>query len=120
MDEHAFRKLVREALDTLPQKFKEILNNVDIVVSDEPTPLQKQKMHLRPSVLLYGLYEGIPQTERGNYTGVLPDKITIFRLAIEKSATSEDDIKEQVRRTVLHEIGHHFGMSDRELRDLNY
>lgn len=116
MDDSEFRQLVLDVLDTLPHRFKDVLNNVDIVVEDQPSISQVRKMRLRPWTSLYGLYEGIPQTKRVNYANVLPDKITIFKLPIENSNVSEDAIKEQVRKTVLHEIGHHFGMSDKELR----
>ncbi len=111
-----FEKLVFDALTGLPMVFAEKLDNVDVVVEYEPTREQMRKMRLRAGSLLFGLYEGIPQTKRMNYTMVLPDKITIFQYPIERVCSSEEEIKEAVRRTVLHEIGHHFGMSEEELR----
>jgi predicted Zn-dependent protease with MMP-like domain len=115
-----FEALVTEALDNLPQKFKNVLSNVEVVIEDEPTDFQRRKMHLRPWTRLFGLYEGVPQTNRGNYNLVLPYKISIFKNTIEESYVDDEGIKEQVRRTVLHEIGHHLGMDDKQLRKLKY
>jgi predicted Zn-dependent protease with MMP-like domain len=117
----AFEQLVADALDMLPDEFKTKLNNVDIVIAPEPTMDQVRKMQLRHGTVLFGLYEGVPQTKRDNgYTMVLPDKITIFRAPIVALMQTPEAIKAQVRKTVLHEIGHHFGMSDAQLRKLKY
>ena len=116
MDEERFRKLVGEAIDSIPSEFGKKLNNVAVVVEDSPTPQQLRKLGLPSWALLFGLYEGIPQTKRGSYFGVLPDKITIFKNSIERVARSEEEIRAQVRATVIHEIGHHFGLSDKDLR----
>jgi len=116
MDEERFRELVSEAIDSLPVEFLTRLNNVAVVVEDYPSLQQLRKLRLSSWGLLFGLYEGIPQTKRGSYSGVLPDKITIFKHSIEKVARSGEEIKAQVRATVIHEIGHHFGLSDEDLR----
>lgn len=116
MDEERFRELVAEAIDSLPKEFGKKLNNVAVVVEDTPSVQQLRKLRLASWVLLFGLYEGIPQTKRGSYSGVLPDKITIFKNSIEKVARTEEEIKAQVRATVIHEIGHHFGLSEEDLR----
>lgn len=116
MDEEKFRELVVEAIDSLPKEFAEKLNNVAIVVEDAPTAQKLRKLGLPRWALLFGLYEGIPQTKRGSYSGVLPDKITIFKKSIEKVARNNEEVKAQVRATVIHEIGHHFGLSDKDLR----
>jgi predicted Zn-dependent protease with MMP-like domain len=116
MDEVRFQELVKEALDLLPKEFAEKLNNVSVTVDNFPTPYQVAKAKLAPNMLLFGLYEGVPQTKRGVYYSSIPDKITIFKYAIERVARTEEQIKEQVRKTVIHEIGHHFGLSDVELR----
>ncbi len=116
MDEKKFRQLVKEALDSLPEEFAEKLSNVSVVVEDFPTPYQMRKAKIPPSALLFGLYEGIPQTKRGVYYSNIPDKITIFKNAIEKVAATEEEVRAQVRATVIHEIGHHFGLSDKELK----
>ena len=116
MDGKRFRELVGEALDSLPLEFAKKLDNVSVVVEDSPTPSQVKKLMLSPGTLLFGLYEGIPQAKRGNYSGVLPDKITIFKNSIEEVSQTEEDVKAQIRATVIHQIGHHFGLSDSELK----
>ncbi len=116
MDEEGFRRLVSEAINSLPSEFGKRLNNVAVVVEDEPTVQQLRKLRLHRWALLFGLYEGVPQTKRGSYSGVLPDKITIFKNSIEKVARSSEEIKAQVRAAVIHEIGHHFGLSEEYLR----
>ena len=116
MDEKRFRELVGEALDSLPSAFARKLDNVAITVEDFPTEEQRRKLNLPPWAILFGLYEGVPQTDRGNYSGVIPDKITIFKDSIEKVSRTEDEVRVQVRATVIHEIGHHFGLSDKDLK----
>lgn len=116
MEDGKFRKLVEEALDGLPQEFADKLNNVAIVVEDFPTQYQLRRSKLPPWALLFGLYEGVPQTKRGIYYSHIPDKITIFKNSIERVARTEEEIKAQVRATVIHEIGHHFGLSDEQLK----
>lgn len=120
MDEHEFEDLVNEAVESLPIEFKDLLENVNIVVEDLPSGYQMQKMKQKGvHGMLLGLYEGIPQTKRGRYGvgGILPDKITIFRLPILHISRTSDQTKKQVRDTVLHEIGHHFGMSEEQIHD---
>lgn len=116
MSNEEFEKLVGEALDSLPEEFAKRLENVSITIADAPTPYQLRKMKLPPWALLFGLYEGLPQTRRGNYTAVLPDKITIFKNSILRVSSTPEDVRAQVRATVIHEIGHHFGLSDEDLR----
>lgn len=112
-----FEKIVTEGVKAIPERFLKLLDNVDIVIEDEPTPTQKRKLKLRQGWTLFGLYEGVPQSRRGsNYSAVLPDKITIFRKPIEASARNEEEIKEIVKNTVWHEIAHHFGMSEERVR----
>lgn len=116
MERKEFEKLVREALKTLPQKFAEKMENVEIIIEDEPSQQTRREMRLSPYVTLFGLYTGIPKDKRGSgYTFVLPDKITIYQKPIEQMYKNHEEVKEQVRKTVLHEIGHHFGLSDEEL-----
>lgn len=116
MEDKQFRKLVGEALDLLPKEFAEKLNNVSVVVDDFPTPMQSWKAKVPPWALLLGLYEGVPQTKRGIYYSNIPDKITIFKNAILRVSQTPEQVKAQVRSTVIHEIGHHFGLSEEELR----
>lgn len=116
MNDEYFKKLVGDALDSLPLEYASKLSNVEVVVEDLPTPAQRMKLRLPPWALLFGLYEGVPQTKRGNYTMVLPDKITIFKNSILAVSRNDEELKAQVRATVIHEIGHHFGLSDSELK----
>jgi len=109
-----FEKLVEKGIKAIPEKFLEKLKNVDIVIEDDLTPYQAEKLKTKRIIL--GLYEGIPQTKRGRYAQVLPDKITIFKNSIEKIASSEADIERIVKDTVWHEIAHHFGMNEYEVK----
>jgi predicted Zn-dependent protease with MMP-like domain len=112
-----FNIIVEEGMKSIPDKFLKLLDNVDIVVEDEPNPAQKRKLNLRRGWTLFGLYEGIPQSKRGvNYGAVLPDKITIFQKPIEAFAKNEKEMKEMVKNTVWHEIAHHFGMNEERVR----
>jgi len=116
MNKDEFENLVRTALDDIPPEYAQKLVNVEIVVEYLPTKEQRDNLHLSQNTLLFGLYTGIPQTKRGEgYTFVLPDKITIFQKSIEMVARTDEEIKKKVKDTVLHEIGHHFGLSDQEL-----
>ena len=100
-DRARFEQLVADALDELPEEFASRLENVAVVVEDEPEGP------------LLGLYHGVPQTNRGSgYFGVLPDRITIYRGPIERRARDETELAAAVKKTVLHEIAHHFGISD--------
>ncbi|MDI7275590.1 MAG: metallopeptidase family protein [Anaerolineae bacterium] len=110
-----------EALDALPEEIAARLENVEVVVEDRPTRQQLIRARLRRGHTLFGLYEGVPRTERTSHYGlVLPDKITIFQEPIETCCRSPQEIREQVRRTVVHEIAHHFGIDDRALREMGY
>ena len=117
IDSQTFEDLVAEALDGLPQDLARQMQNVQVVVEDEP-PLE-QLRRLPPGSMLLGLYHGIPLTKRGiHYDGALPDKISIYRGPITRLARTPARIKKQVRRTVIHEIAHHFGISDERLHEL--
>lgn len=114
-----FDLLVSEAIDSLPSEYIDNMSNVAIVVEDEPNEEQRTKLHLVNGVTLYGLYEGIPLTRRsGNYSMVLPDKITIFRLPIVYGSTDIAALKEQIKRTVWHEIAHHYGLDHDRINEL--
>ena len=113
-----FEKIIKEGIKAIPEKFLRKLENVAIVIEDEPTPAQKKKLNIHSGWTLFGLYEGVPQLERGaNYSAVLPDKITIFQNPIEAGARDGKDIKEIVKNTVWHEIAHHFGMDEKRVRE---
>ncbi len=118
MDRPAFEELVQKALRTLPKKFKEKLENIAIHVEDEPSQDVLDDMDIEEGTL-YGLYQGVPLTERGwSYGNVLPDRIVIYQRPIEGDARSEGEIEEIVRDTVMHEIGHYFGFDDRALYEI--
>jgi predicted Zn-dependent protease with MMP-like domain len=107
-----FDRLITRAMDELPQKYIEGLENVAIVYADEPTEEQRIKMKLDDQDLLLGLYEGIPLTQRGNaYSFVLPDKITLFKQQIRAVVRNEDELFEQIKRTLWHEIAHYYGLN---------
>lgn len=115
-----FEELVSKSLDELPKKYISRLDNVAIVVEDEPTHDQLQKLHLHHGQTLFGLYEGIPLTKRGsNYSLVLPDKITIFKLPIEASVHDHHQLKEQIKHTLWHEIAHFFGLDHDRIHKLD-
>jgi len=116
VDGKRFGELIGEAIDSLPSQLAQKLNNVAVIVQDNPMGDQLRELGLSKKDLLFGLYQGIPQTKRGHYSGVIPDKITIFKKSIEIAAKTEDEVKEKIRDTVMHEIGHHFGLSDKDLR----
>jgi len=117
LNRRKFEKIVKKGIKAIPERFLQKLNNMAIVIGDEPTPAQKKKLNLRSNWTLFGLYEGIPQLSRGaNYSAALPDKITIFQKPIEAAARDEENIKEIVKNTVWHEIAHHFGMNEVQVR----
>ncbi len=121
MSDEEFEKLVAEGMDAIPQEFIDKVNNVAVVIADFPTESQLQKVKARPGTTLFGLYEGIPQTKRGgNYSGVLPDKITIFKIPLLCVADSEEDLRERVKNTVWHEIAHHFGLDHKRIHELEH
>ena len=107
-----FEELVAEALDAIPRQLAGLIDNVAVFVDDEPDP---------PEPGLLGRYEGVPLTARGQwYAGVLPDRITIYRLPILRICSSREEVADQVRLTVVHEIAHHFGIDDAKLHQLGY
>lgn len=112
LTDEQFDALITRAMDELPQEYITGLDNVAIVQADDPTDEQKIKMQLRDGVVLLGLYEGIPLTQRGaGYTFVLPDKITLFKNSILRVAGDEQQLFEQIKRTLWHEIAHYYGVS---------
>lgn len=110
MDEARFERLVGEALDSLPPALGEMMDNVAVVVED-----------VHPDEDLLGLYEGVPLTERQDYGGwAMPDRVTLYRLAICAACDTEDDLIDEIAVTVVHEIAHHFGIDDATLHDLGW
>jgi predicted Zn-dependent protease with MMP-like domain len=117
MTRRQFEELVRMAVDTLPRRFRKHLQNVAVVVEDQPSPELLREMNVPPGDTLFGLYQGTPLTERRwDFGNVLPDRITIFRQPIEEeSEGNEDEVVTAVGETVIHEVGHYFGLSEEEI-----
>ena len=117
MQKDRFEALVTRALDALPAEFSSRLDSVDVMVEDWPTPRQIRDAGLRTRIQLLGLYEGIPQTERGSGNNlVLPDRITIFQKPIESICVDDKEIEAEVQKVVWHEVAHHFGIDDDAIR----
>lgn len=117
LTEKEFEKLVEEAINTLPDKYKEKMENIVVVIEDLPSGELLREMKIKSPYGLLGLYRGIPYTRRGIwYRNVMPDKIIIFKKPIEVRCKNKEDIKESVRKVVIHEIGHYFGLNEAELR----
>ena len=115
MNKEAFEKVVEKAVDSLPEELASKLSNIEIIIEDSP------RAGKRKNSVLLGLYEGVPLEERGTYyAGALPDKITLFQKNIEAICHSEAEMVDQIQRTILHEIGHYFGISEKRLRELGY
>lgn len=104
-----FEEFVSDALDSIPPEFASRIDNVAFLVEDDAADGN-----------LYGLYQGVPLTRRHNMSGSMPDRITIFQNAICRSCYTEEQVRELVRETVVHELGHYFGMDDEKLRGLGY
>ena len=118
MDHSTFEKLVFHSLERLPKKFRDKLHNILVEVENEPSPELLEDMGIH-SGTLFGLYQGVPLTEREwNYGNALPDRIVIYQFPIESVASSPEEIEEIVMDTVEHEIGHYFGFSDSELYEM--
>jgi len=116
-----FEQLVAGALKGLPEEFRRRLDNVAVIVKDKPSAETLTRQGLGTGETLLGLYEGIPLTDRTSAYGlVLPDRLTIFQQPIEEMCRTEAEIKRQVQRTVIHEVGHFFGISDAELERLGW
>ena len=118
MTKEEFGDLVRLAVKELPDKFKEKLDNVDLVVEAWPTGEELKEVGIPASQTIFGLYQGVPKTKRGTYFGVLPDKITIFAGPILAVSPTPEEVKKRVVQVVRHEIAHHFGLSEEELREV--
>lgn len=112
-----FEKLVQEGMRAIPEEFLRKIDNVSIVIGDEPTPAQRRKLDLHPEFTLLGLYEGVPLVSRGaGYSAVPPDKITIFQRTIEARAADREGLQRLVKDVVWHEVAHHFGMDEPRVR----
>ena len=116
MDRGRFRALVAQALDEIPQPFRGRLDNVEVVVEDEPSAETLREMGLHPRRdTLFGLYEGTPLSERSHDAPTLPDRITIFYRPLVRTFRTPGAIRREIRKTVIHELGHFFGLEDDDI-----
>jgi predicted Zn-dependent protease with MMP-like domain len=115
-----FEVLVERALAGLPEQFRRLLDDVAIVIEDVPTPDQSRQSGGADDGWLYGLYEGVPAVEWGADMVPFPNKITLFRLPLEADFPDPDELEDEVRRTVIHELAHHAGITDERLHELGY
>ena len=120
MNRAKFEKLVDQAIQELPDEFREKLENVVVIVEDYPSDEILDRMEIPPGGTLFGLYEGTPLTDRGALAPLHPDRIWIFKEPIEEQCETEDAIREEIKTTIVHEVGHFFGMDDDYLEDLGY
>jgi predicted Zn-dependent protease with MMP-like domain len=120
MTRNAFRDLVEEAIDTIPPEFARAVRNLAIVIEDEPSEELLAEMEIEPPDTILGLYQGIPLTERQwSHGNTLPDKITLYQRTIEEECESdEDEIVVAIGETLIHELGHYFGLSEDEIMDI--
>ena len=119
MTRERFMKLVEDALQEIPRRFRKEIRNVAVVVEDEPTEELLEEMGIEPGDTLFGLYQGTPLPERGwGYGNNLPDRIAIYQRPTEEACETEDDIRDCVAETVIHEFGHYFGMSEEEIEEI--
>ncbi len=119
IDRDTFEQLVVQALQTLPAWVHEKMDNVDITVDEVPSAAQIRRLGLPSHATLMGLYEGVPKTRRSHgYGMVLPDKITLFRRPILAACRTPQEVRERIRKVVIHELGHHFGLDENRLREL--
>ena len=113
-----FEQYVADAMDALPECYQKNLDNVVVVVENTATPEQLKKQKVGPHQILLGLYEGIPLTGRGNnYSLVLPDKITLFKFPIEQMSSTEEELAEQIKHTLWHEVAHYYGLNHTDIRE---
>lgn len=113
-----FQTLIDEALGTLPKEHIDRIQNVAILYEHEPTPEQRQQLALRRDQTLFGLYEGVPLSQRQGVTKLYPDKITLFMYPLCASVNSLDELREQIRHTLWHEIAHYYGLNHGQIHEL--
>ena len=111
-----FEALVEQALAGLPEEFAELLDNVAVIVEDEPDPEDLEAMGFEPDEELFGLYQGVPLADRDTfYQGAMPDRVFIYRGPILRSCDNRRQVIREIRDTVVHELGHHFGLDEEDM-----
>jgi predicted Zn-dependent protease with MMP-like domain len=119
MNRAAFERLVAEAVKLIPARFRREMKNLVLVVEGEPSPELLAEMEIEPPDSLYGLYQGTPLTERSwGWGNVLPDRITIYQRPIEEDCDDEDEMRAVIGETLIHEVGHYFGLSEDEIEEI--
>src|SRR5436189_1216456 len=119
MTRHRFQQLVEQALAEIPPRFRAAMKNVAVIVEDAPPGHILEEMEIEPPDTLFGLYQGTPLPERSwSYGNALPDRISIYQGPIEDSCEDEEEIRDCVAETVIHEFGHYFGMSEEEIEEI--
>ncbi len=119
MTRERFTRLVEEALAEIPRRFRKEMKNVAVVVEDEPPAHILEEMEIEPPDSLFGLYQGTPLPERSwAYGNALPDRISIYQGPIEEACDDDDEIRDCVAETVIHEFGHYFGLSEEEIEEI--
>ena len=115
-----FEQLVDHAIRQLPPMFLEKLANIAVIVEDRPSPELLERMDIPPEDTLFGLYEGVPLTERGFEAPLMPDTIWIFQEPIEDACETDEEIEQEIQTTVVHEVAHFFGFDDEQLEEMGY
>lgn len=119
MNRNAFQNLVEEALREIPRRFRDAMTNVAVIVEDEPPPHVLEEMEIAPPDSLFGLYQGTPLPERSwGYGNTLPDRISIYQRPIEEACEDDEEIRDCVAETVIHEFGHYFGMDEAQIEEI--
>ena len=119
MKREEFERLVVEAVALIPKRFRREMKNLALVVETEPTPELLEEMEIEPPDSLYGLYQGTPLPERTwGFGNTLPDRITLFQRPIEEDCEDEDEIRAVIGETLIHEVGHYFGLSEEEIEEI--
>ena len=119
MTRAAFERLLVEAVALIPKRFRREIKNLALVVEDEPSLELLEEMEIEPPDSLYGLYQGTPLTERGaTFGNTLPDRITLFQKPIEEDCEDEDEVRAVIGETLIHEVGHYFGLSEEEIEEI--
>ena len=119
MTREQFERLVVEAVTLIPKRFRREMKNLALVVEEEPSPELLEEMEIVPPDSLYGLYQGTPLPERSwGFGNALPDRITLYQRPIEEDCDDEDDVRAVIGETLIHEVGHYFGLSEEEIQDI--
>lgn len=116
MTRERFEQLVAEAITLIPRRFRREMTNIAVVVEDEPGAELLAELEIEPPDSLYGLYQGTPLTERTwGYGNTLPDRVTLFKNVIEEDCETAEDVRDAIAETLIHEVGHYFGLSEEEI-----